>query len=792
MRVAGLARCCSGGTSTGSVAIGTILIGAILACLFLFTTTLPSSAQTQAAGGQSAGQQSVIVRGNRRIEAATILSYMQLEPGQTIDAETLNLGVRRLFDTGLFEDVKVIPEGGRLIIQVKENPSINEIAFEGNDALKDEDLDQIIALRPRLPFTVSAAEADAQAIIDVYRRTGRYGAEVKPVIIERSDNRVDLVFEIDEGDLTGVNSIDFVGNEVFSDRRLRSKIETSESGIFSFIISTDVYDPDKLELDKELLRQFYLSEGYADFTVLSAVAELAPDRSGFFITFTVSEGEQYTFGTFDVELSAKGLNREEFLAHLPDDLEGETYDATRVEEIANDLTDLAGQSGFAFVRVRPRADKDVENRIINITFELVEGSRIFVERIDIIGNNQTLDRVIRREIDIVEGDPFDARKIREARNNIRALGFFSDVKVDTVEGSTDDRAVLTVKVTEQSTGSFNLGLGFSTDSGPIGSVSITERNFLGRGQALTVKVTASGDTQLYDFNFVEPKFLDRDLQVGFRTFFLDDDRSSESSFKQKRLGFTPSAGFPLDPDTDLRLRYNFLHDDITPDSTASLVIKEDAGINITSSVGYDLTYDQRNDPLEPTGGYLATLRQDFAGLGGDSRYVKTTASVKGWQGFFKDQVIASVELRAGGLVTFGNDSRVTERFFLGGDSFRGFADSGIGPRDFRTDDSVGGNYFGIARFEVSFPLGLPEALGIFGGAFVDAGSLFGLDKTTFANTATGAVTNIDDSAKMRVSAGGIIFVDTPFGPLELSLGYPLVDVQGDDNELFRLSVGTRF
>lgn len=757
----------------------------LLAVMLFLVLALPATAQTDR-------QQSVVIKGNQRIEVATILSYMQLKPGQQVGGEELNTAVRRLFDTGLFRDVIITPGQNQLTVEVVENPSINEIGFDGNDALKDEDLLQIIRSRPRLPYTPAAAEADAQAIIEVYRRTGRYGAEVEPKTIERTDNRVDLVFEISEGELTGVSAIDFVGNQAFSERRLRGVISTAETGMLSQFLSTDVYDPDKLELDKEQLRTYYLSEGYADFTVLSAVAELSPDRDGFFLTFTVDEGPQYAFGDFDVSIATtKGLDIEEFRALLPTDLKGETYDAGEVEEIANALTDLAGQRGFAFVQVKPRANKDTENKVIGVTFDLVEGSRIFVERIDIEGNNQTLDRVIRREVKLVEGDAFDARKIRDARADIRRLGYFSSVEVDTEPGSAEDRAVLKVKVKEQSTGSLSLGIGFSTSAGPIGNIAATERNFLGRGQVVSAQVTAAGDTQIYDFNFSEPKFLDRDLLVGFRAFFIDDNRSDTSSFQTQRLGFSPQFGFPLSEDADVRFRYSFLRDDLDVDSGVSQALVEDVGTNYSSTVGYTLAYDQRNDPLEPTAGYLAKLDQDFAGLGGDSRYVKTRGSIKGWQGFFDDQLIASIEIEAGGLVSLGENSRVTDRFFLGGESLRGFADEGVGPRDIGTDDSVGGNYFGAIRLETSFPLGLPEELGIYGGFFVDAGTLFGLDQTRFVDS-NGNVTLIDDGASIRVGAGALLFVDTPFGPLKLSFGAPIIREDFDESEFFRLSIGTRF
>jgi outer membrane protein insertion porin family len=749
---------------------------------------------TGKAGGHAVAQTAqaprltVTIRGNRRIEVATILSYMQLPTDRAITAEDLNIAVRRLFDTGLFRDVQIVPSQGELVVEVIENPSISVIAFEGNDVLEDEDLLKIIRLRPRQPFTRSGAEADAQSIIEIYRRTGRYGAQVEPVIIERDENRIDLVFEINEGDITGVNSIDFVGNAVFSDRKLRSKIDTSESGLFSAFFSTDVYDPDRVELDKELLRQFYRARGYADFTVLSATAELAPDREGFFITFTVEEGEQYSFGTMDVVVSARGLEQEEFSALLPSNLEGDTYDATEVEEITNSLSDLAGQRGFAFVQVRPQAHKNTEDRVIDITFEMVEGSRIFVERIDIEGNTQTLDRVIRREVELIEGDAFDTRKIRRTRTEIRGLRYFSNVEIETEPGSADDRAVVKIKVQEQSTGSLSLGIGFSSSAGPIGNVALTERNFLGRGQVVNIQVTATGDTQVYDFNFTEPRFLDRELLVGARAFFIQDDRSDTSSFNVNSAGLGPQVGFPLSEDLDVLLRYEFLSDDIDVDSDASPAIQVDDGSRFTSSVGYLLTYDQRNDQVEPTGGYLASFDQQIAGLGGSSRFVKSRGSFKTWYGLFDDNVIASFELESGALISFNKDSRITERFFLGGESFLGFADEGLGPRDVNADDddALGGNYYSVARLAVSFPIGLPEELGIFGGAFVDAGTLFGLDDTTFGGT------SINDSAEFRVSAGALLFLDTPLGPLQLSIGFPVVKESFDEDELFRLSLGTRF
>lgn len=770
------------GLTHTTVASVVLVIASVLASVGASHAQAPQPVTT--AGQNALLGNAVIIQGNRRIESGTILSYMELDANQTIDGDTLNAAVRRLFDTGLFKDVQITPAGNQLLVEVIENPSISQIAFEGNDALNDEDLLPLINLRPRLPFTVSAAEADAQAIIEIYRRTGRYGAEVEPVIIERSENRVDLVFEINEGELTGVSGITFTGNTVYSDRRLRGVIETSESSFLASLLSSDVYDPDKLELDKELLRRYYFSRGYADFTVLSATAELTPDRDGFLISFNISEGEPYAFGLFDVAVSARGLDRNDFIDAIPDDLEGDLYDATEIEEIANSLTDLAGQRGFAFVQVRPRPVKNTEDRIIDVTFDIAEGPRVFIERIDIEGNTQTLDRVVRREIPLVEGDPFDTRKIRQARTNIRGLGFFSAVELTTEQGSTEDRATLKVRVEEQSTGSLSFGLGFSTGSGPVGNILVQERNFLGRGQNVELDITAAGDTQVYDFSFTEPAFLDRDLAIGMRAFFVDDDRSDESSFEVSELGFSPFVAFPLSEHTRLSLRYDANRQDIQVEPTASAVLQADDGDRITSSVGYTITHDRRNDRIEPTSGYFLRLSQDAAGLGGDARYLSSVGSAKAWTSFFDEDIIASVEVAGAAIFGFGDDIVVTERFFLGGSNLRGFADEGAGPVDTTTGDSLGGKYRMTSRLELSFPIGLPEEFGIFGGAFVDAGTLFGLD-----NTLGGA---IDDSSSFRVAAGALLFIATPFGPLEMSFGIPILEEDTDDTEIFRLSIGTRF
>lgn len=761
-------------------------------------------ADQQRATGQIVSE--IVVIGNQRIEPATIASYLALGPGDPITEAALNRSVRQLFDTGLFRDAAIAPDGTRLLVQVVENPSINRINFEGNDLISDEQMLALISSRPRRPYTRARAEADAEVLIENYRRTGRYGAVVEPVIIELPDNRVDLVFEIAEGEVTEIYEINFVGNEIYSDRTLRGEIDTTESGLLGFLLSSDVYDPDRLEFDKQLLRRFYLSEGYADFAVLSAVAELAPDRQGFYITFTVEEGEQYTFGEVDVRSSAEGLDPEDFRALIPP-LTGETYDASLVEDIITDMVFRAGQDGFAFVDVRPLAQRNEVDRTISIIFDLREGPRVYVERIEIEGNDRTLDRVIRRQFDIAEGDAFNAREIEQARGRIRALGYFRSVDVRTERGATDDRAQVKVEVEEQSTGSINFGIGFSSATGPTGEISIQEANFLGRGQFVRARLRVAEDNEVVDLTFQEPAFLNRDLVLGLNGFYRNEDLDSESSFELTSIGFIPSLTFPISEEGRLQVLYEISDDEVRDFSlVTSPFIRDDAGAQTTSAFGFRYTHDLRNDPVEPTDGYLLTLSQTFAGAGGGAQYSRTIASAKAWTSFFDDDVIASLEVEGGLAVPFNDGLKITDRFFLGGESFRGFAFAGIGPRDqspvpgtqLTRSDSLGGNMYVVGRAEVSFPLGLPDEFGIYGGVFADVGTLWDLDDTTTTDRNAngvplpGRTITVDDSANIRAAVGVTLYLDSAFGPLKLNFATPVAKERGDEKEFFRLSVGTRF
>jgi len=737
----------------------------------------------------------ILVEGNQRIEAPTVLSYMTVSPGQAAAPEDINDSVRALFATGLFRDVEIVPQGSVLVVTVEENPVINQISIEGNERIDDAPLRSLLTSRERRVYTRAKAEADADVLLEQYRRAGRFGATVEPKIIQLPQNRVDLVFEVQEGAVTGVESLRFIGNTKFSDRRLRRVVSTDESTLLNFLSTTDTYDPDRLELDKELLRRFYLSNGYADFEILSAVAELSPDRSGFFLTFTVIEGEEYTFGDIDIVSNAEGVDVEELRALIVPQ-PGDDYDVEDVEDTTAALTLRLGELGYAFTRINPIPEKDDANRTVGITFEVNEGERVFVERIDIEGNSRTLDRVVRREFELVEGDAFNALQVRRSRSNIRGLGFFRTVDVQTEPGSAPDRVVLKTTVAEQSTGQISFGLGFSTSENISGEVSITERNLLGRGQFLRARARISGASQLYDLSFTEPRFLDRDVAVGFDLYRRETNDQDTSSFDTRNTGFSPRLSFPLGRYSRLSTRYRISKDEIIDvPFDASPLIRNDISDNITSSLGYTVTYDRRNDIIEPSSGYLLTLDQDFAGLGGDTRYVRTEASAKAYSRLISDEVIGSVELAGGAIVGFGGyEPNISDRFFLGGDSFRGFENSGLGPEDSFTDDSLGGKYYGIVRTEVTFPLPLPEEYGLAGGFFADAGTVWGLDNTTYTDPAIngGNPVTVDDGFELRASVGASIFWQSPFGPVRVNFAVPVLEEDGDDDEFFRFSAGTRF
>ena len=722
------------------------------------------------------------VEGNQRIEPATIVQYMEISPGDKFDALKVDQGLKKLFATGLFADVNLKREGTVLVVRVAENPIINRLAFEGNKRIDDETLQAEVQLRPRVVYTATKVQSDAKRILDIYRRSGRFAATVEPKVIPLDQNRVDLVFEINEGEVTEVRRIDFVGNDNFSDSTLRGEILTTESAWYRFFATNDTYDPDRITVDRESLRNFYLDEGYVDFRVVSSVAELSPSRDAFFITFTVEEGERYHFGKIDIVSALKDLDPQTLRGELETD-EGDWYNQSRVDETVNKLTERISDLGYAFVQVEPVPNKDAVNRTVGITYQIREGPRVYVERIDIKGNVRTLDEVIRREFRLVEGDAFNSSKLRRTRQRIQNLGFFNKVDMQTLQGSAADRTVVNVEVEEQSTGELSFGAGFSTGEGPLGDVSIRERNLLGRGQDLRLAFTISGRRQQLDFSFTEPYFLDKNLAAGFDVFDIRVNRE-ESSFDEKSLGGAVRLGWEWAEFLRQNVKYTLSNDEIfNVESGASAGIKQQEGTTLSSVVGQDISYDRRDSRTNPTEGYIIRLRNDVAGLGGDVHYLRTRLSA-GYYIPITKSIVGSVSGEAGYIFGFNEDIRITDAFFLGGASLRGFRNAGVGPRDLATKDALGGNKYASGTVEVSFPLGLPEEYGINGRVFSDFGTLFDTDVE--------GATVVDDAYAIRVSGGFGITWQSPFGPLAVDFALPVIAKDYDREEFFRFSIGTRF
>lgn len=734
------------------------------------------------AQGTASAVTDIRVQGNQRIEADTVRSYMQIAVGDRVDAERIDKSLKALFATGLFADVSIQQNGGVIDVKIVENPIINRIAFEGNRHVKDDTLTTEVQLKPRVVYTRSRVQSDVQRIIQVYRRGGRFAATVEPKVIQLPQNRVDLVFEINEGDLTKIARIRFVGNQKYSDSRLREAISTRESRWYRFLSNDDTYDPDRLTLDREQLRRFYLSHGYADFRVISAVAELTPAQDAFFITFTLEEGEEYKFGKIAVTSAIKDLDASK-LVQLVTTKEGDTYDAEAVEKSIEAVTFELGRLGYAFVDVRPKPERDKDKRTIGMTYVVNEGPRVYVERINITGNVRTLDQVIRREFRLAEGDAFNTAKLRRSRERIRALGFFEKVDINQVPGSTPDRTVINVNVQEKSTGELSFGVGFSTSEAVLGQVTLRERNLLGRGQDLRTSLSLSTKRQEIDLGFTEPYFLDREIAAGFDIFEVHSDFQNQSSFDERSTGLVLRASYPLTEALSMGVNYKARQDIISGvPPTASLFIQDEKGSTITSSVGYVLAYDQRDDKVEPTKGYFIRGGQDFAGVGGSLRYVRNSATAV--QYFpVTDQVVFSTGVEGGYITGIGMPVNLASRFFVGGDDFRGFANGGVGPRDIVTNDSLGANAYYIGTAEMTFPIGLPSEFGILGRSFVQAGSASGIDVSG---------PTLFDSSALRGTAGVGLSWKSPFGPIRVDLAFPFLKQSEDKTEAFRFNFGTRF
>jgi outer membrane protein insertion porin family len=733
---------------------------------------------------QDAGRvRNVVVQGTQRIEAETVRSYMTISDGDVYDADRVNRSLKALFNTGLFADVSIRREGDQLVVRVVENPIINRIAFEGNHRIKPEQLQTEVQLKTRTVYTRSKVQADVKRILDLYRRSGRFAATVEPKLIQLEQNRVDLVFEISEGEATYVRRIAFVGNHRYDEDALREVLQTKEERWYRFLTSDDTYDPDRVTYDRELLRRFYLKRGFADFRVMSAIAELTPNREGFFITYTIEEGERYRFGSSTINAALRDLKPDELKPLLVAE-PGSWYNADQVEDIVQKLTDAVGTKGYAFVDVRPQIKRDPVRQVIDVTYDISEGPRVFVERIDITGNVRTLDQVIRREFRLVEGDAFNTAKLRRSRQRLKDLNFFEKAEVTNVPSDTaPDRTVIKVEVQEKSTGELSFGVGWSSMVGPMLEASIRERNLLGRGQDVRLGGTIGTKRSQLDFSFTEPYFLDREIAAGFDLFAITRKLTTESSYASESLGGDVRIGYQLTDPLRQDLKYVLKRDKVSNVDSTSPYILEQVGSRVTSSVMQVLTFDKRDSKVEPTEGYFLKGGTEAAGLGGDVHFLRGTAS--GGQYFtLTDKVILSVTGSGGYIAGLGERVRITDRFFVGGDSLRGFQAGGVSPRDKSTDDAIGGVWMATGSAQVRFPIGLPEEFGVGGQVFTDFG--------TIGPTDVASTSGINQSSSLRLSTGFGVSWKSPMGPVSIDIGVPLLKEEFDKTELLKFNFGTKF
>jgi outer membrane protein insertion porin family len=754
---------------------------ATAACAALLVgTPVPSFAQNLAFS-------SVRVEGTGRIEPGTILTLAAIERGRALSAGELNAALQRVQNSGLFETVEFVPQGGTLVIRVVEYPTINRINIEGNRRLSDDRLLPILQSQARRVYSPATAEADARRLADAYGASARLSATVTPRIIRQSDNRVDLVFEVTEGRVVENERISFVGNRAFGDRRLRGVIDTKQAGLLRQLIQRDTFVPERLALDRQLLTDFYRSRGYVDFEVVDIASEFSRERNASFLTFQVREGQQYRFGTISTASEVPGVDAAGFDSAVRART-GRVYTPEAVDETISRMEAAASRQGLDFVRVDPRVTRNAADGTIDVAFTLVRGPRVFVERIDISGNRTTLDRVVRRQFTSVEGDPFNPREIRESAARIRALGFFANAGVEARPGSTPDQVIVDVNVEEQPTGAFSFGVSFGRQSGAAFAVSLTERNFLGRGQTVRADVATGVDNAQASLTFIEPSLLGRDLEFRFDGFYRETTDSDFVPYNTTAIGIQPALAFPVGDNSRLSVSVFARRDEVRDvNSGASAIIAADEGEALTFGLGYTYTFDTRRRGFDPNSGVLMRFGQEFSA--GDLSFIRTTALASAETKVLGEDVTLRATVEGGALTMLDGDSRITDRYFPSANQLRGFDRRGMGPRDLATGDALGGNTFAVARFEADFPIGLPEEYGISGGVFYDIGSVWGLNNTSGG---VGGGSPVDDGVYFRQVVGVSLFWDTPLGPLRFNFTRALQKEDYDNEQTFDFTISTRF
>lgn len=748
-----------------------------------FSTCLMSAVMAANAYAADVYVRDIQVVGLQRVENETVMSYLDIDKSKVVSEDKMDESLKQLYATGLFEDVSfsVMPDG-RMIISVIESPMINERVFDGNDKVDSAMLEKEVQSAPRTTYNKARVQEDVQRILEVYKRNGRYAAAVDPKIIKRDQNRVDLVFEIEEGPVASIDKVNFIGNTHYSSDDLESEIMSKESRWYRIFSSSENYDAEKTNYDKEMLRRFYLKHGYADFRVVSAVAELSPDKKSFVLTYVLDEGPRYQVTDIRIVSEIKDVNTEELKEVLLLEA-GDTYNAEKAEKSVYEITEELGKKGFAFVDVNPELERNVADSTMVLTFRIKEGARVFVDKINISGNTRTDDDVIRREFRIDEGDAFNAAKIRASRRNVENLDYFSKVDIQTVPSDDSNKADVNVKVQEKSTGYFNVGVGYSTVNGALVRTGVTENNFQGRGQQLGFDIGVSQRAQDYNINFTEPYFLGRRLSAGVDLFHTSEDYQDEGSYDSASTGGRLRLGWNYTDDLSQYVRYTLRKDKIeNVDKNASIYIKEEQGDYVGSIFGQTLVYDKRDSAINPKEGYYLSLGNDVAGAGGDEKFYKFDA--KAYKYFtIADYYTFKLFANGGYIEGFGGkDVRLSNRYYLGGYNMRGFEYAGIGARDKYTDDALGGNWMVYTGAEMSFPIGLDE-LGVKGRTFVDVGIL-------------GKPDNLDPdiveySSSPRVAAGVGVTWQSPMGNIDVDLAFPIAKKSYDKTEAFRLNFGTR-
>ncbi len=724
----------------------------------------------------------VAVIGLGRIEPLTVESYLDVKVGETLTLESRNQSLKNLYDSGLFSDVSIDQQGSILTIRVVENPQVNVVAFEGNKRIKDEDLQREVQLRARSIFTPEKAIDDTNRILSLYRSSGRYASTVEPKVIERDQNRVDVAFEIVEGPITDIRDIRFIGNKAFDDGELREAITSKISRWYRFYSSVDRYDPDRFNFDQELLRQFYLKNGYADFQVTSALAELTTDQEDFYLTFNIDEGARYKVGSINIKNELPKFDG----GALVDDIgfeEGDYYNAEKLTKAVDAMVGTLGDNQYAFANVTPEVKRNAESKTVDITFTITPSPKVYVERIDIKGNVRTLDKVVRREFELAEGDPFSREKLAESQRNVKNLGYFGNSDIQIREGSAPDQVIIDAEVEEKSTGDISVGGGFSTIDGPLANFSIRERNLLGKGQDLRLGALIAGKRSEFDVGFTEPYFLDRKLSAGIDLYTVTRDLQDESSFDQKRTGIRTRLGYDLSEKWSQSWRLgseNNVIEDVS--ATASRFIRDQEGSRTTTALGHRVQYDTRDSRFNPREGFIGFLDTEVAGLT-DAKFIKNRLGATYYVPLSENWVFAQSG-EVGNVTAYSEDVEINERFFVGGNTLRGFSSSGIGPRDVSTNDALGGNNYYRGSSEVTLPISLDPDIPLKGHVFTDYGSLFSIDEA--------ADPNLVDESSIRVSAGVGVSWSSPFGPLRIDFAKPVVKEDFDESETIRFSFGTAF